>query len=97
MITSKVTSVTFENGRRTEVVENTYSPSDDMMKLGQLQNMLGQMMARKEQLLTIKAEADPGAANIDYNSELTRIDGEMDTYTALIAKQQEYVSGYGVK
>jgi hypothetical protein len=97
MITSDIKSVTFENGRRVEVVENTYSPSDDMMKLGQLQNMLGQMMARKEQLLAIKAEAEanPEAANVDYKSELTRIDGEMDTYTALISKQQEYVSGYG--
>ena len=94
MITSNITSSTYTDGRRIEVVENTYSPSDDMMKLGQLQNMLGQMMARQEQILAQIETAD-AATRSGYDAEITRLDGEMATYTVLIQKQEEYVDGYG--
>lgn len=94
MITSNITSSTYADGRRVEVVENTYSPSDDMMKLGQLQNMLGQMMARQEQILAQIETADENVRS-GYEAEMARLEIEMATYTVLIQKQEEYVDGYG--
>lgn len=98
MITSTITAVTYENGKRLETVVNEYMPSDDTMKLGQLQSSLGQRLAKKEQILPLYDRVATGDnAGIDKASldrDLERLEAEIAACRELIAAQQEYISGY---
>lgn len=96
---AEVISTEYIGEKRITTVVYTYTESDDIMKLGQLYYALGQLIAKRDQLLPIKAEAEanPESAHANYKAELERINTEIATYTALVEKQHEYVNGYKEK
>ena len=73
-------SVTYEDGNRIETVQQIYTKGDDYDTLGRLYMALGDRLTRRE-LAESEAEKEALAKEIDIAH-------------ALIAQQQERLSGY---
>ena len=98
MVTSKIESVAYSNGKRIETSVSECTLSDDIIKLSQFYASLGQRLAKKEQLMPLYdkvAEGDKaGYDKVSLDEEFERLEKEISTCRELIAAQQEYISGY---
>ena len=86
MITTNIESVRYADGRRVEIIVNTFTPSDDTAQLARYYGILAQKLTRKEQLGTNEPHSD---------AEIGQLDAEIESCRLLIARQQGYIDGYG--
>lgn len=93
MVTSKIESVAYSNGKRIETVVFECSLSDDYVKMGQLQTSLGQRLAKKEQISSLYESAE-GETKKAYDSTLDELDKEINVCYELLAIQQKNIDGY---
>lgn len=86
-VTTVNNSSTYQNGDRVVVQTVTYKLSDDIIQLGQLQNQLGRIIKRIEELHAVESNDSVVRELANFEIERTRV-------TAEVAVQQAHVDGY---
>lgn len=84
---TQIESSAYQNGKRIVVQTVTYSLSDDLFQLGNLQNQMAHIVRRIEEVTTVEP-------NGDRERELARLQVEHDRLSAELTVQYAIVHGY---